>query len=674
MTNRTQTLPVVFLLCSLASVAPAQAPETPPASDQTPPELAQDPVALLGEAPIAKLLELLGEDVATYDMHVTTLANPFFEGRGATTPGSERAADYIAFHFKRLGLTPAFPETVAAADGTEVVTPYATFSQPFDPAEVQGRRGPGPVKVLGTTAAARLGDGAWADLIPDVDYSVLGCSGSGEVEGPIVFVGYSIAAGPDGYLGYPPDANLAGKIAVAFRYEPLKEDGTSRWSEDGSWSMFAALEPKVSAAARRGAKAVIIVTPPGVQAEDASKLATARETANGEFEVPVIMLSQERADFLLSKADPEARSLLELRQAVDEAPAILEMPDASIRISTQIDRTAPLTRNVGGLLHGRGELADELVVIGAHFDHAGYGEYGGRVEGVIHPGADDNASGTSAMLLAAERLSERYAALPEGAEARSILFLGFSAEEWGLLGSKYYAEHPILPIGDHVFMLNMDMVGRVTNNAMMIGGESTAEGLSAWLQPFKDATGFEIQPLPPSVFRRSDHASFFDKQVPVLFFFTGFHDQYHAPEDVSALINRVGAVRVTSLAEEVALAMATREDRPVFVDDDGRGARTDQPPEVRPQGQRSRVRFGVQPAYTQDGLGVLLEDVYPETSAAEAGLEAGDLMTGWNGTKITSVEDWMPLLREAEPGDKVEITYVRAGVEHTTSATLKAPG
>jgi hypothetical protein len=435
--------------------------------------------------------------------------------------------------------------------------------------------------------------------------------------------------------------------------------------------MAATLEPKISAAVRRGAKAVIIVSPPGVKDESATQLATASETANGEFEVPVIMLSQERAEFLLSKADPERRSLLELQQTVDVAPAIIHMPGATVRLRTEVDRTPALTRNVGGLLEGKGDLADEIVVIGAHFDHAGYGQYGGREQGVIHPGADDNASGTSAVLLAAERLSETYADLPSDADARSILFLAFSAEEWGLLGSKYYVEHPIAPIEDHVFMINMDMVGRVTDNALMIGGETTAEGLSAWLEPHKQEAAFDFQPLPPGVFGRSDHASFFRADVPCLFFFTGFHDQYHAPADTSMLINRVGAVRVTTMAQKIALALATREDRPVFVDDDGRGPRTDQPPTTRPQG--SRIRFGVQPAgYGVDGAGVAIENVFPGTSAAEAGLQPGDVMTSWNGTKLTSVDDWMPLLGAAKAGDEVTITYTRNGEEHTTVATLKA--
>ena len=633
--------------------------------------LTADPVEGLGEAPIAGLLERLGEDVALYDMHVVTLSNPFFEGRGSTTIGNERAADYLAWHFEAMGLVPAFSET-DHVDGVEVVTANATYSQPFAPSEVRGRRGPRPVRVLGSEASMRLGEGKWGQLIDGLDYSVLGCSGSGEVEGELVFVGYSIAAGQNGYLGYPPGTSLKGKVAVALRYEPVDEAGASKWAESGSWSIHAPIEAKVSSAARRGAAAVIIVTPPGIPGEDAAELLEPGETADGEFEIPVIMLSQERADFLLSKADPEGRSLLELRKLVDGSPAIIEMPGASVKISTDVDRTPDMTRNVGGLLRGKGSLADEIVVVGAHFDHVGYGRSGDRTPENIHAGADDNASGTSAMLLAAARLSERYAGLPADAEARSILFLGFSAEEMGLLGSRFYAEHPMAPIEDHVFMFNMDMVGRVRDGALHVGGQTTAEGLGEWAQPFLDSAGFDIQPLPRGVFGRSDQASFFRAGVPCMFFFSGFHDDYHKPGDVSVLINRVGAVRVSTMCQEMVMAMATRPDRPVFVDDDGSGRRdTQRPPAVRPQG--ARIRFGARPQYEYSGEGVFIEGVSEGTSAAEAGLQAGDVITHWSGTKVSSLEEYAAALGTGKPGDEVEITFVRDGETRTVKVTLKAP-
>lgn len=668
---------LAFLLVPSVSLAMAatQSVETEPAPLAADPgdAMAPDVLALLGEAPVAALLERLGPDVVLFGMHLDTLANPFFEGRGATTLGNERAADYIAFHFERIGLEPPFGVT-ESVDGVEVQTPRASFSQPFAPTEVRrARRTERPVRIESAGASMRVGEGPWGELIEGLDFAVLGCSGSGEVEAPIVFVGYSIPAGEGGYLGYAPGTDLSGKVAVALRYEPLNEEGASRWAgADDTWSLYAQLEPKVSAAARRGAAGFILVNPPGLPGEEASRLATVAETGGAAFEIPVVMLSQERADFLLSRADPEGRSLLELRRLVDETPAVIDMPGATVRLRTEVDRTPDMTRNVGGLLPGRGSLADEIVVVGAHFDHAGYGQYGGRVQGVLHPGADDNASGTSAVLLAAERLSEVYAELPEDAEARSILFLAFSAEEWGLLGSRYYCDNPIAPIEQHVFMLNMDMMGRVRENVLMVGGQTTAEGLDQWLEPFLAEGGFDYQPLPRGVFGRSDHASFFRAGVPCLFFFSGFHDDYHAPGDVASLINRVGAVRVSTMGREIVLAMATRPDRPEFVEDDGTGRRTDRPPVGRPSAQR--VRFGVQPGYTTDGRGVLIENVFPGTSAAEAGLRPGDVMTAWNDAPLTGVEDWMPLLRESRPGDEVRVTFRRGEETLTGTVTLQASG
>ncbi len=624
------------------------------------------------DAPIATLLEDLGDDVAIFDQHVVTLANPFFEGRGATTPKADLAADYIRFYYEQLGLEPAFSTTTKAADGSEVITRFASYLQPFDPMKVRSGRSSVPkAKVLDSEVGISVGDGAWGMLVPDVEYTVLGSSGSGEVEGPVVFVGYSIAAGANGYLGYPPGKDLSGKIAVAFRYEPLDENGASAWSDDGTWTMYAALEPKIAAAARRGASAVIIINPPGAMDPNASKLATTQQTNSGAFDIPVIMMSQERAAYLLGKADPEHRSLEELRKLVDTTPAVIDMPGARVRIKTTIDRTVTMTSNVGALLRGKGPLAREIVVIGAHYDHAGHGEYGGKVRGVIHPGADDNASGTAAVLLAAKHLKAAYDKLDEDANVRSILFLNFSAEEWGLLGSKYYCEHPAAPIGEHVLMLNMDMIGRVRDNTLYVGGQTTAQGLDSWVEPMLTHSGFHIQPMPQGVFGRSDHASFFAQGVPTMFFFSGFHEQYHSPGDVSSLINRVGAVRVEQLVETIAMAMAGRPERLIFRNDNGTGVKPRNQPPALGQQRAPKVRFGVRPMYTTDGQGVPIEAVAVGTSAAEAGLQEGDVIVSWNGTKVGSVEDWMPLLAKANPGDKVEVGFLRDGIQHTTTAILK---
>ncbi|GIK19541.1 MAG: hypothetical protein AMXMBFR77_18340 [Phycisphaerales bacterium] len=630
----------------------------------------KDAIASLGESPISTLLINMPEDVQTYDKHVTTLANPFFEGRAPGLRGNRDAAEYIRFYFQRFGLKPAFPETVKAADGAEVRNPFASYFQYFE----HGRN----FEIRGSAVEARAGDAAPMTFRQGEDYVVLGSSGSGDFTGPLVFVGYSIVSGKDGYMGYQPADSLEGKVALAFRFEPMNEEGHSLWSETGDgWSFMANLEPKISAAARRGAKAVVVVNPPGAADERANRLATVDETRAGTFDVPVIMLTADAADRLVRAADPEGRSLMDLRRLADASGVVLDLPGAAVTVRTDVDRSPILTPNVGGVLPGRGTLADEYVVIGAHFDHVGYGSFGTGATGQLHPGADDNASGTSGMLLAAEKLARLYAALPDDASARSILFLGFTAEESGLVGSRYYANNPIVPIDRHVLMLNMDMIGRVRERAVHVGGLATGEGLEEFTRPFLEQSGLDVKPMPAGVFGRSDHASFYAKDVPVLFFFSGFHDDYHKPGDVSVLINRNGAVDVVNAVSRIALAMAQRAETLPFVPDsaDGRRASENLPRLGQGQGRGgSRVRVGIRPGYDENGRGVLIEEVTPNTAAAEAGMLAGDVMTRWNGQAVGSVTDWMPLFRDAQPGDKVEVVVLRNGEEVTLTLTLRAAG
>jgi len=630
----------------------------------------KDAIVALGESPTSTLLLNMPEDVQTYDKHVTTLANPFFEGRAPGLRGNRDAAEYIRFYFERFGLRPAFPETVTAADGSEIRNPFASYFQSFE----HGRN----FNILGSAVEARAGDAAPLTIREGVDYAVLGCSGAGDFTGPLVFVGYSIVSGKDGYMGYQPADSLDGKIALAFRFEPMNEEGRSLWSETGDgWSFMANLEPKISAAARRGAKAVIVVNPPGAADERADRLASVQETRAGTFDVPVIMVTPDAADRLVRAADPEGRSLMDLRRLADASGVVLDLPGAAVTVRTDVDRSPILTPNVGGVLPGCGALADQYVVIGAHFDHVGYGQFGSGATGEIHPGADDNASGTSGMLLAAEKLARLYAAMPDDASARSILFLGFSAEESGLIGSRYYANNPIVPIDRHVLMLNMDMIGRVRERAIHVGGLATGEGLEDFASPFLEQSGLDVKPMPPGVFGRSDHASFYAKDVPVLFFFSGFHDEYHKPGDVSVLINRNGAVDVVNVVSRIALAAAQRAETLPFVPDsaDGRRASENLPRLGQGQGRAgSRVRVGIRPGYDEDGRGVLVEEVTPDTAAAEAGMQPGDVMTRWNGQALGSVTDWMPLLREAQPGDKVEVVVLRNGEEITLTLTLRAAG
>lgn len=640
-------------------------------------ELGRDAIEALGESPIAALLAGLGEDVQLYTTHVITLSNPFFEGRAPGLEGNRRAAAYIEHYFRTAGLEPAFASETTAADGTSVLTPGASYRQPFE----AGRE----IRLGRHSVAIGRGGAGEQILTEGRDYSVPGFSATAAVEGPLVFVGYSIADAERDYSSYPQDASLEGKIAVMLRFEPMDEQGQSRWAEEG-WSPASALATKLNAAVKRGAAAILLANPPGADDPRADELMGTSTSTWGTptMPVPVIHLSAEAADALVRGADAQGRSLMELRTLADREGGVFDLPKARVSIDVEVVREPVLTDNVGGVLPGRGELADEYIVIGAHYDHVGFGPGGASPEhiGTLHPGADDNASGTSGLLLLADALSGAYEQLPADADARSIMFLAFSAEERGLIGSRHFVAHPPVPTSKMYLMLNMDMIGRLRSGQIDIEGTDSAEGMLDWVQPLFDASGLTIATT-SRLGGRSDHASFYRAGVPVLMFFTGFHNEYHKPSDTGWLINQTGAVQVARLVGNIALAAAQRPEPLKFAGTvrEGRGRRGQQReaasgaagenPPMAPAG--GRIRFGIAPGdYAEGEKGVLVGEVYENTPAAEAGLKTGDRIIKWNGHDLPDVNAWMPLLRQHKPGDVVEFVVVREGKQIPMKATLRA--
>lgn len=607
--------------------------------------------AVFGDPTVRGTLFHAAEAVSRYDQHITTLGNPFFEGRAPGTNGNRVAADYIEFHFREWGLEPAFTGDTGP-----------TYRQPFSVGEEAGAK---------TQFAQYTTPGASASLRPDVDFRVIDYSGNGAGSGPLAFAGYSIEDGSGGYRSYTAPGSLAGKIAMVLRFEPMDQNGRSRWTGGPGWSPAAALELKLKAAAAQGAAGIILVNPPQADDERTHYLAGVGDFTpmSGVLNIPVVMMTADAADALVRSANP-GLSLASLVEAANEKGGVIDLPEAKVLLAAEIQRSPIWTDNVGGIVRGKGDLADEYVVIGAHYDHVGYGKFGSRAGergmGVIHPGADDNASGTSGMLLLAERLSAEYDKLPQDAQARSLLFIGFSAEEMGLVGSRHYCRNFQIPKDKHYAMLNMDMIGRLTGNKLEVHGTGTADGFDALIEPFFAASGLSIEKSPGGT-GPSDHASFYRAGIPVLFFFTGLHEQYHMPEDVSALINREGAVTIAEMVGQIALALATRAEPLTFTSTDRGGAAS-----ASPGPTRLKVRFGIMPGdYSGSVKGILVDGVSEGTSAAEAGLQAGDIIIKWNGQELTSVEAWMPILAAHNPGDKVELVFVRDGKEMTGSCELK---
>lgn len=638
---KNQTVPVVALGLTLL-VPAALAPQIAIAGFNTaaPAETTRDAVS--------------AAEMVIYNDHLTILASPYMEGRVPGSAGMERAMDYVEYYFRQYGLSPAFPSTDIGADGSEIITPRSSYRQPFPLG--------GSDKATVQKLAFHTGDKT-VTLEPGKDFSVTGLGPSGQVSGPLVFVGYSIKDGPDGYQSFNDD-DLSGKIALVLRFEPVNEEGNSRWASGRGWSPRASFAGKMQAIKERNPAGVIIINTPGTTDPRADQLTDVESSGGRVLDVPVLMMTAQAGERLVAACDPDKRSLLDLRKIADAGRIVADL-SGSATLEAKIEREQTLAENVGAIIPGRGTLADEFIVIGAHLDHLGMGYFGSRSgPGELHPGADDNASGSAGILLLSDKLKRAYDALPIDADARSILFIAFSGEESGLHGSRYYANNPIVPIDDHALMINFDMIGRIKDNRLSVSGYSSGEGMKEWLQPYFADTPLTVVQS-DQLNGASDHSSFLAKQIPVLFgIIADFHADYHTPRDVAEKINREGAVMTIDLFEKISFAAAQRPERFSFSS-----------PQREPRRQASRseikVRFGIMPGYSEGVEGVLIDDVTAGGSAAEGGVKPGDRLVRWDGQKIADIQAWMEMLKKHNPGDKIKIGVVRDGEEVTLDVTLQ---
>ncbi|MCA8943487.1 MAG: M28 family peptidase [Planctomycetes bacterium] len=603
-------------------------------------------------SPIADALEELGEDVRVFDQHLVTLANPFMEGRLPGTRGMEIAKEYCEHYLKKAGLEPAFE--------TENGAP--SWRQPFPLG--------GTLQVSEATLDIKLG-GETVRLEAGSQFNVLGLGGSGSIENaPITFIGYGIQSGPDGFVGWSDDANVEGHVLVAFRFEPMDNEGKSLWSERGPWSRRSQWRSKLDDLAKLHPAAVIFVNPPGCADPRSQELIEAGKGGRRAVDFPVLMVDTNVAEKLCRKVG--GASLMNARVHADRRTSVKRL-NGTVSIQAAIERKALIAENVGGIIPGRGALANEVVVMGAHLDHLGMGEFGSRSgPGELHPGADDNASGSAAVLMLADKLKQAYDAMPADAEARTLLFLLFSGEESGLNGSAYYVEHPIRPLEEHALMCNFDMIGRIKDGRLSVSGTDSARGMKEWLQPLFEASPLDIV-QPKSIMAASDHAVFVRKQIPVLFaIIAEFHGDYHTPRDVSSKINRVGSAQTVQLFAEILKKAATWPERFEFQRAQPRERQTAEEDE-QPNRTGARVRFGIAPGtYDEDATGVAVADVGEGTSAEDAGIKAGDRLVTWNGEKIGDVRAWMGMLMQHKPGDVVQVGVERDGKVLELAVTLKS--
>jgi hypothetical protein len=357
----------------------------------------------------------------------------------------------------------------------------------------------------------------------------------------------------------------------------------------------------------------------------------------------------------LLRSDGQDLEVIEKDIDRDLKPHSLALKDWSADLGVKVTRSnkeLPL-KNVIGYLEGRGKLANEIVVVGAHYDHVGYGGFASMAQvkkPTIHHGADDNGSGTTSVMELARRFSQKT-----NGDRRRLVFMAFSGEELGLLGSAHYCKEPLFPLADTAAMVNLDMVGRVQVDDKTKKDKLFAEGLgsckefSSLLDKFNEKYDFQIK-KDPKVIPYSDHASFYFKKVPVIFFWNSYHPDYHAPTDTSDKINVPGMRKIVDLTEDLLDYLSTAEQRPAYVQ-----VRASASP-----GAGDVPRIGIRPTYGEEGdKGVLVDGISDDGPAAKAGIKAGDRIVEIGGKPVKNLEAYMSAMRAHKKGEVVELVVVR---------------
>ena len=492
-------------------------------------------------------------------------------------------------------------------------------------------------------------------------FSAVRFSTPAEVAGSLVFVGYGITA-PEMHWDDYSTVDVTGKIVVVFRHEPQENDENSPFNGT-EFTTHASLMNKAINAKQHGAAGVILIMDPNNHGPDEEEIrSTAEGTTTDDSGIAVAYV---RMEPVLSQFDQAGFDLGQLQTEIDTQleSRSFEFSDAAVRLTTDVARIHKPVRNVVAAIDGSDPaLRDEWVIAGAHYDHLGRdGEFSLERDGngQIHHGADDNASGTAGILELARIASANRESLK-----RSVLFIGFAGEEVGLRGSSHFVAEPTIDIENAVAMINLDMIGRLRDNRIFVSGVGTSPNFAASLERFNESVGLRLD-YSDSGMGASDHMSFNIKRIPVLFFFSGLHSDYHKPSDTAEKIDAEGAGKVLMLAYQMIDVLANERDRPLYTE-------VVEPRPVTGSGGGYGPYFGSIPDFRDDLDGVMFADINPGSPAATAGFTAGDIMVDFNGKRIQNLYDFTYALRAQQPGDTITIVVRRNGEQITAEVTLEA--
>ena len=570
-------------------------------------------------------------DPNRYVADIKALASPEMEGRGAGTKGLIRAEHLIEKRYKELHIEPAgvkgYTQAFSVVTGARLKSDNRCVVQTTDKKQ---------------------------ELTIEQDFVPFSFSASGQVSAPVVFAGYGATADEFHYDDYA-GLDVKDKIVVVLRYEP---SGFSEKSAHHGLTQHSQLITKAINARNHGAKALVVIT--GKLGEGEEDVLTRFGSVSGPENVGIVMVQVKNAvaDGWFQAA---GRSLKDVQEQINSStkPDSFDLPEnLHVSLNIDIETMRAIVNNVVAWLPGQ---TDEYIIIGAHYDHLGRGNFDSLAPsqiGQIHPGADDNASGTAGVLELARLLA------PErGKLKRSILFMDFAGEELGLLGSAEWVKEPTRPLAKAVAMINMDMIGRIKDEKVYIGGVGTGSTFKTVLDQAQKEAPFKIE-YSAGGYSSSDHTSFVTKKIPVLFFFSGLHSDYHKPSDTWDKINGASAARLLDMVESVVVQLANTDQPPAF-----QVVAEEKP--IGGSGGGYGPYFGSVPDFGQVENGVKFSDVRPNSPAAKAGLKAGDILVQFGDKPIKNLYDFTDALRRSKVGDVVDVKVLRDGQPVTASVKLE---
>lgn len=564
--------------------------------------------------------------------HINYLASEKLEGRYPGTQGDILAREYISREFEKYGLIPKGD---------------SAFIQRFD-------MNNGVKK--GKANTLKFYDDGKQVSISESDFTPLGLSSNGKVKGGLVFAGYGINAPMLDYSDFK-DANgnmidVEGKVIVIMRYSP-----TTMNPNNDKFAKFEELRTKIASFKDLKPAGVIIITPP---------INSTSSNADILMDVGFDMVSQNsgiptintKRGIIESFLKQRGYDLSKIQEGINSGikPNSFEIKEVSVEYEVDLEKNTAKTGNVVGFLEGSDPvLKNEVIVIGAHFDHLGYGGQNSMYRGkdkLPHVGADDNASGTTGVLEIAQKLSSEKDKLK-----RSVLFICFTAEEEGLIGSSYFAKSDEFKNYNIVAMLNMDMVGRLKDDKLILNGTGTSTYWTPMIEELNKKYNFNTS-MNPEGFGPSDHSSFYAKDIPVLMFFTDLHTDYHKPTDTPDKINTEGQQKVLNMVYDMAYDLSTRVVKPEFtkvaVKEENKGER-----------KSVRVYVGTVPDFSYSDAGYKISGVQSGSPAEKAGILAGDIMIKFGDKEINNLYDYTAALGEYKPGQDVNVV-VKRGTEEIT--------